>query len=279
MHLHTYTDARQYLNQCGEFLMEHEAENCLLLSLAFRLAARSEALPDNTYLASVSDGSRIVATAGMTPPFRLILSAAPDEALGLMGDDLRSRGIEPSGVLGPKHEAALFVELWRADTGRSSHLHRAERIYQLEQVLPPSGVPGTLRTATDEDFETAVEWLMGFDSDTGMNDTRQAAERGTRLFIAEGRMFIWDDDGPVSMAVWVGPTPNGVRISQVYTPPQNRGRGYASACVAALSQYLLDTGRQYCFLFTDLANPTSNSIYQKIGYRPVIDVDAYDAGV
>ena len=85
---------------------------------------------------------------------------------------------------------------------------------------------------------------------------------------------MWCDSAPgrmVSMAIWTGLTPHGVRIGMVYTPPQFRGRGYASNCVAALTRRLLDSGRSFCFLFTDLANPTSNKIYQAIGYRHVCD--------
>jgi predicted GNAT family acetyltransferase len=80
------------------------------------------------------------------------------------------------------------------------------------------------------------------------------------------------------MAGHTGPTPNGIRVISVYTPPHLRGRGYASACVAALSQRLLDQGRKFCFLFTDLANPTSNHIYQEIGYEPVRDIDQWRFG-
>ncbi|MGH2521912.1 MAG: GNAT family N-acetyltransferase [Anaerolineales bacterium] len=88
-------------------------------------------------------------------------------------------------------------------------------------------------------------------------------------------IYFWEDPHPVSMAGYGGPTPNGIRVGPVYTPPEQRRKGYASACVAALSQLMLDRGRKYCFLFTDLANPTSNHIYQQIGYEPVCDVDEY----
>ncbi|MCA9556723.1 MAG: GNAT family N-acetyltransferase, partial [Myxococcales bacterium] len=89
--------------------------------------------------------------------------------------------------------------------------------------------------------------------------------------VAQGVLWVWEDGEAVSMAAAVSPTPHGVRVNFVYTPPERRGRGYASACVAALSQAQLDAGRQFCFLYTDLANPTSNAIYQRIGYRPVTD--------
>ena len=87
-------------------------------------------------------------------------------------------------------------------------------------------------------------------------------------------IYLWEDDEVVSMAGYNGPTPHGIRVSAVYTPPEHRGRGYARACTAALSQILLDS-YQFCFLFTDRANATSNYIYQQIGYKPVCDVDEY----
>ncbi len=97
--------------------------------------------------------------------------------------------------------------------------------------------------------------------------------------IAQGAVYLWDDGGaPVTMAAWAGPTPNGVRVNLVYTPPELRGRGYATACVARLSQLLLEQGRRFGFLCTDIANPTPNRIYRRIGYRPVCDVSEYHFG-
>jgi len=85
------------------------------------------------------------------------------------------------------------------------------------------------------------------------------------------RFYLWDDGQPVAMSGAGGQTPHGVRIGPVYTPPEHRRRGYASALVAAISQAQLDAGRTFCFLYTDLANPTSNHIYQAIGYESVTD--------
>ena len=85
-------------------------------------------------------------------------------------------------------------------------------------------------------------------------------------------LFLWDHDGPCCMAGWIAESPNGVRIGYVYTPPDRRGRGYASVCAADVSQRAIDAGRRYCFLNTDLANATSNSFYARIGYSPGADV-------
>ena len=93
-----------------------------------------------------------------------------------------------------------------------------------------------------------------------------------RLGAGDGGFPLWEDGGAVvSASGWGGPTPNGIRIGPVYTPPELRGRGYATALVAELSQTLLDEGRRFCFLFTDLANPTSNAIYERIGYVRVCE--------
>ena len=84
-------------------------------------------------------------------------------------------------------------------------------------------------------------------------------------------MYVWDHDRPVSMALVQRETAHGICVSMVYTPPQLRERGYATSCVGALTQRMLDAGKQFCCLYTDLTNPTSNSIYRKIGYEPVCD--------
>jgi predicted GNAT family acetyltransferase len=151
------------------------------------------------------------------------------------------------------------------------------RIFQLERVIPPIDVPGRFRPATVDDSDLVAAWSVAFVRES-LGDAADPAtvERSVVAGIEERRLFVWEDLLPVSMAAWVGPTPNGVRINYVYTPPELRGRGYASACVAALSQNRLDSGRRFCFLYTDLANPTSNSIYRKIGYEPVADVSAFN---
>jgi uncharacterized protein len=94
--------------------------------------------------------------------------------------------------------------------------------------------------------------------------------------IERGQYWIWEDDGAVAFAGWTDAPPDAARIAPVYTPPHARGRGYATALVATVSQALLDEGRDRLFLITDLANPVSNSIYAKIGYQPQSDLFHFD---
>jgi uncharacterized protein len=154
-------------------------------------------------------------------------------------------------------------------------------IYALEQVQPPSGVPGSARVATAGDRELALRWWIAFGEEVlhegGPGRDRAEVTLDHRLSSPAAGICLWEDAGePVSIAGWGGPTPNGIRIGPVYTPPQLRGHGYATALSAELSQRLLDGrlfegGRRFCFLYTDLANPTSNAIYERIGYRRVAE--------
>ena len=101
------------------------------------------------------------------------------------------------------------------------------------------------------------------------------AHQAAKQKLLAQELYLWIDKEPVSMAGKSRPTPNGITINLGYTPPELRGRGYASSCVASLSQLQLDSGKQFCTLFTDLSNPTSNSIYQKMGYKPICDYNQY----
>lgn len=149
------------------------------------------------------------------------------------------------------------------------------RIFQLDRVVPPTNsAPGRMRPATLADLELATAWTRGFTAD--VEQMVGEPDPLARRLIDEGRLFFWEDQEPVSMAAGMSETPNGIRVGLVYTPPEARRHGHASACVSALSQHYLDHGRQFCFLYTDLANPTSNAIYQRMGYQPVCDVEDYN---
>ncbi|WP_324718147.1 GNAT family N-acetyltransferase [Carboxydochorda subterranea] len=309
--------AGEFLALAGAFLLQHEAEHHLMLGVAGELArgpGPSEAPP---YLAAVVKGDRVLAAALMTPPRNLLLSRfeapdapelsapdapelgaldapAPAEPLALIADDLAGGGWAVPGVLAPSPLGRRFAELWQARTGIPFRPGMAQRIYALVRregrpVRAPAGVPGRLRRATEEDRELLVRWVTAFAAEALPQEPPDAA-RAQRLvdgYLQPGLqperrgMVLWEDGQPprpVSMAAFTGPTPNGIRVQAVYTPPELRRRGYASACVAALSQWLLDSGYRACFLFTDRSNATSNHIYQAIGYAPVCDADEFRFG-
>ena len=273
-----FSDVDTFTLRCDNFLAEREAEHNLLLGIGARLRAEPRPYGHDPYLAVVEDGDRIVAAAIRTPPHNLVLSEIDDErACVALAEDVHAAFGSLSGVLGPVSRVEAFVRAWEVATGAHGSLDRSERIYQAETVARPEGVPGRMRWYAEGDRELAIEWLEAFMSEAELDEIESMTswlER--RLAEPEGGLVLWEDDAQVvSLAGFGGPTPNGIRVGPVYTPPERRGRGYASALVAELTSQQLDGGRRFCFLFTDLANPTSNSIYQRIGYRPVTDVDEW----
>jgi hypothetical protein len=178
-------------------------------------------------------------------------------------------------VIATEAIARGFGELWANAHGVALRAGMRQRIYQLDEVIAPARpAPGAPRTAAADDVSLVAGWHAAFSEEAGvlMRDSLEWAEER----VSSGSVLLWEDKIPTSMAVRVGETLHGARVGGVYTPPELRGRGYASSCVAVLSQRVLDSGRLFCFLYTDLANPTSNAIYLRIGYRPVCDVVDYD---
>ncbi len=273
MDVRHHDDAATFLDRAGDFLLGREAEHNQLGGVAAELLRRLDyyggAPP---YLATVEDGGAVVAAAVRTPPRSLLLSApARPAALDALAADLHGRRIRLPAVVAPAPLGQRFAAIWSRLTGQPIGAILAERIYRLDRVLPPAPVPGALRRATAADRPLLLEWIGAFHA-----EARDVADPGetargvdARLASEYGTFYLWEDGQPVSLAASGGPTPHGIRIGPVYTPPALRGRGYASACVAAVSQAMLDGGLRFCFLFADLANPTVNRIYPAIGFAPV----------
>jgi len=282
MNYRRFDDVNQFYAHVSAFLSAHEAEHNLLLGIirGLQIGEYTEHPP---YLACIENHGQVVASVVRTPPHNVLLSMMddPQAIIPYIVEDVRHEYSSLVGVSGAKLDARLFAEAWEAATGQPFRLSGKLRIYKLEQVTFPQNVAGKMRWAEEPDFEMLVNWYVGFITDAGLSiTTPERAKFIVRRFLdsdpAERRLAIWEVNGqPVSMAGHMGATPNGMRVGAVYTPAEFRRRGYAGACVAHLSQHILDMGKQFCFLFTDLENPTSNHIYQEIGYRPISDVDEY----
>lgn len=273
-------DAAAFLMVAEPFLLRAEAAHNLILGLAGQLRGGTRQYLASPYLAVVMEGEAVVGAVLRTPPHNLILSTAPREALPAIAATVRAEFVMLPGLIAPAEISRAFAAEWQRVSGQAYHLHVAERVFQLDAVIPVQGVPGAVRQATERDRAFLLGWLLAFRDETVQRGDRAEIERSldARLHVAPeiGGLWVWEDGGEaVSLAGYGGPTAHGIRIGPVYTPPAHRGRGYASANVAALSQWLLDSGRRFCFLFTDLANPTANGIYRQIGYRPVCDMDEY----
>jgi hypothetical protein len=270
-----FATASSFLEAASPFLVEREAQHNLMFGICANLIADPQFPTAPPYLATISRADRVIAAAVMTPPWNVVLSVVDDpDAIPALADDLEAAGLKLPGAVGPVDVVRAFADLWTRTHDLTSSLAVAERIYRLERVVPPVGVPGHGRIATTADRDLLVTWVGAFMDEALERRREEATAFVDRSFQMKTRTwYLWEDDGPVSVAAAGGPTPNGIRIGPVYTPPDRRRRGYASAVTALASQTELDSGRRFVFLFTDLSNPTSNKIYQQIGYEPVIDVD------
>ncbi len=275
----TRVDASGFASRAGDFLAAREAEHNLILGLSGRVRQNANVYGERSpYLAVVEDEGRVITAALCTPPFPLVLSECEDTACyaALAADALNALG-GLSGVSGPAGSVGEFVAAWASLTGDRARRSVSMRVYEAREVVEPRPVDGEMRDAGPQDRELVRDWLEAFVAEASPDDSHEDAGEwiDRNAEDPDGRLVLWEDGATVSLAACGGATPRGIRIGPVYTPPELRGRGYASAVTAALTRELLAGGRDFCFLFTDLANTTSNSIYQRIGYRPVTDFERW----
>jgi predicted GNAT family acetyltransferase len=282
MELREYTHAAEFLDALGTWLGEREAQHNVLLGVASSQAQSAEPVPA-FYAGLFDEVGRPLLAMLLTPPHRLVLSSADPrldrtDAARRIVDALAGRW-QPGGVLGEVGLATAIASEWERRTGDRSKPAAREYIYELTTVRPPPGIDGRLRKIEPADRELLLDWMVGFVRDALHEETTReshAEHLDWRLAADPPTAFVWDDGGAVSMAFATGPTPHGIRINWVYTPPEQRGRGYARACCAALSSQLLAEGRQSVFLFADADYPTSNFVYRSIGFERVAEVQEID---
>jgi len=269
----SYKTAAEFLTKAGDWLEQAEAENNLILGIAGFFKSYVGQPKIEPYFLMVQNAGMIVGAALMTPPRRILITSMPDPAVTLLADHLLAEQAPVPGVLGPKAEAKRFADYWTTKTGRSCRPKMSERIYMCENVILPTKLPGRLRLATRDDEALLSIWCVQFCLDARIEDETIYFKAQLPRKIADQSLFVLESDEAVSMAAIERESAHGIAISWVYTPPNLRKQGHATSCVAALTQRMLDSGKKFCCLYTDLANPTSNSIYQKIGYREICDVD------
>ena len=266
-------DATSFREHADLLLLEHEAANNLILGVSGTEIEQPGSF--DQFQAWVGfDSTGPVIAAAQTPPSNLILAVPRSgEAVGLLAAVVG----ELPGVIGLLPWVETFV-IARPETASKT---MSQGIFELEKVIPPPSTSGESRQANHDDLELLIAWFLAFRGETighAAEEDRITRNVERRLAAPSARGGFWlhvVDDRPVAMSGHSGPTPNGVRIGPVYTPPGERGRGYATNLVATQSQWLLNHGHRFCFLYTDLSNPISNSIYERIGYRQVAESAEY----
>ena len=287
----TFSTAEAFLQRTRPFLEARESLNSLILGISIRLVEHPEWEDFPFSLTTIEDlDGTIAVTALMTPPRQITLAGIDPPPLqavetlvaSLIASEFLFRSHwRPPGVIGPQALAEMFTRVWSEANGLVYHKAMSQRMYELRKVSAFPDCPGRLCPASESDLETVAAWHNAFLAEAMEPDTLESSRKIAARCIAAGDVFLWQPEflfrnsGPVSMAVRSRPTLHGASIGGVYTPTHQRRKGYASATVAALSQLILDSGKQFCTLFTDLSNPTSNHIYMKIGYVPVGDFALY----
>jgi uncharacterized protein len=275
MQLRRFENIQEFCDRTQDYLLQYEAEHNLLLGILHTLRHYPDRYSEAPYLAIAEADHQILAVAIRTPPYKLVLSKAMDlEALQFIAQDVQEHGKPVPGVGGLVAEVATFLQAWQALTRQPYRRVMEMRIHHLTQVQPVATAKGHLRLATEIDRPLLLDWFSAFVAEIG-EVVSETPERMVDIGLKRQSVHLWEDGIPVSWASGSQSLPTAARIGPVYTPLEYRRKGYATACVAALSQKLLDQGCDRCFLFTDLANPTSNRIYKQIGYHPVCDWHDY----
>jgi GNAT superfamily N-acetyltransferase len=231
-------------------------------------------LPDGSLLLTVWDSGDLIGAAIQTPPYPLACNALPIDSAGVVAAEVARVNPELAGARGARAATAGFAAAWNALTGSEGHVSVEERLYRLRSLRPPVGVQGDPCRATDQDRGLLVDWVEGFYAETfGHPRDDEAGRRFVDAAERKGDRFtLWTvDDVPVSMAMLRAPAADVSRIGPVFTPPERRGHGYGSAVTAAAVELAHRSGTADVVLFTDLANPVSNAIYQRIGFEAVAD--------
>jgi RimJ/RimL family protein N-acetyltransferase len=268
---HTTTSAEVFLDLAGAFLRTRPVENTLPLNIAGTLREHGPhhfGAADPLFGWYATGAGRVDGAFLQTPPFPLLVTAVPEGAMPELAAVLSGRPL--SGVNALTADADVFIEAWCARTGVRAKPARRHRLFRLAGLIPPEPPPGAPRVAGPGDRALLIEWFQAFLRDVG--EERRAVDELVDDKLGYGGMTLWEVDGtPVSMAGVSPPHAGVVRVVSVYTPPDRRGRGYGGAVTAAVTRAALDAGAGDVVLFTDLANPTSNALYQRLGYRPVED--------
>ena len=264
-------DAAKALEHGRKFLESEPVVHNLVLTL---LTARVRRPEPGRYWLAVRGGE--VCGVAFQSPLDFVITITPMDAeiAERLVDSIVSAGLRPPGVSGEAGSAARLAGYWTERTKSAARPVRGERLYEIADVSTDAMFgTGSCRRATDGDRALLTDWFHGFRVDTGERPVQDPA-RTVADRVAAGHFWTWDDGGPVAMAALTEPVAEVRRVQAVYTPPENRHRGYASALVATLSMNTLRSGCR-CVLYTDLGNPTSNSIYRKIGYNAVAEVTRY----
>ena len=266
-------DPHQYAEQVLDLLTARPDANTVPLTVLETVRSGQRYSELEPLFGWYRDGTAVTGAVSITPPYGLLIGELPAGSESALVTGLRERGIGLPEVMGTAETANRFADAWTAGTGLSTELAMRQRLYTLDVLRPPTPPPaGCARLAVPSDLDLVMDWLVQFHHEAEASSASPQPEIYQRR-IDLGLLLLWQDDSgrAVSMASRNVTVAGVSRIGPVYTPPAARRHGYAAAVTAACTQDALDGGAKQVVLFTDQANPTSNGIYQQIGFRALDD--------
>lgn len=272
------TDAATFLTRSAPVMGRDPAANNLPLGIAQQLVDRPGTYASAHFWVAERDGEAVGA-AMRTPPYPVILAdpiGDGDEVVDMFVSALMLAEPSLPGVTANEPWASRFAEAWTAATGRPWRLGVGQGVYALTEVRTPQPASGSARAAGADDRDLLLSWMDAFAAEALQAMPRDEGDMRRSIDArvgpdATGGFTLWEHDGrQVSLTGWM-PIAGGARVGPVYTPPEERGHGFASSLVAHVSARMLERGAEACFLYTDLGNPTSNAIYRRIGYEQVAE--------
>ncbi|MGW3938442.1 GNAT family N-acetyltransferase [Streptomyces phaeochromogenes] len=278
---HLTEDVDEFLARAGDFLRSRPGPHVMQLTWAERVRKRgADAFGTEAPVFGVLEqAGEVTGTFYRLPPRSLGPSPLTPEQADSLAARLAALGHSPSRVSADRSTATAFAEAWQRHTGATPKLHATQvRLYGLGTLTPPEPLPaGRSRVLGEQDLDEAIFWCGEFSKAVG-EDVTINADTWAETRYADKRYTLWEtpDGTPVSIA-GMNPLIGGqIQVDIVYTPAHLRGHGYAAAVSAEVSRAALAAGAKDVVLFADVANPTSNALYQRLGYRAITDWIAYD---
>ncbi len=270
-------DVADFVGHVRGFLSSRPIEHNVLATVVATLEPTDAPAAPLFGWVEVAGTGKVAGAALRTPPRRLLASCMSAEVADALMAKLLEVDPELPGVTGPQPAASYLAEAWRRCADGTVEPGMNQAIYSLAHVKDPQGRPaGRVRPASRSDRDLLIEWMSAFNRDAGV--PAEDVESGLTRRLRDGRLLVWEDDRVVSMVGTSPPVAGVVRLGPVYTPPDARRHGYATALVGEVSRRALAAGATKCMLYADLANATSNHIYQVVGYQRSNDAQEYRFG-
>ncbi|MEU8656273.1 GNAT family N-acetyltransferase [Actinoplanes philippinensis] len=269
---HVTSDVSAFAENAGSFLRSSPVRHTVLLTVTAAMLSKGPHVygrSDPILGWWTSESGEVRGALLQTPPYPLTLTGLPPEAVPAAAAALSAYPLDAVNLLAG--DAAAFIDAWLARAGGTARTGRETRLFQLDTLVPPDPCPpGAARLATPGDRPLLIGWFRDFHDYIGEQPEDLDALVDDRL--GHGGIALWEADGvPLSMAVYTRPEAGMARVQYVWTPPEHRRQGFAAAATTAATRNALDAGATDVVLFTDLANPTSNALYPRLGYRPIED--------